>query len=232
MKTRAVYFSAVVFAAIVLSACAGTNSQAPEVSHDGLHLVDDTSFQSVYLKPGVDLSVYKKYGVTECQVAFRKNWLRDQNQSRLQLTNRVTQKDMDRIKGTLGADCTQKFRDALTAAPAYEIVEEFTEGEEVLILEPNIINLDVHAPQTNYPGIERTYTTSSGEMTLYLELVDATTEEVLARVVDRRKDPDDHRMTWTNSVTNKANADRILNRWAGQLRDGLDRITNLPLEGS
>ncbi|RLQ20415.1 DUF3313 family protein [Seongchinamella sediminis] len=231
MKRDIGYLAVAALFAAVLSGCASTGQEEPEVTHDGLHLVHDTTFAAVYLKPGVDLSVYEKYGVTDCQVAFRKNWLRDQNTSRMMLTNRVTQKDMDRIKSKLGEDCEEKFRDALLKDPAYTLVEEFTQGEEVLILRPSIINLDVSAPDTNYPGIERSYTTSSGEMTLYLELLDATTEEILARVIDRREDPDDRVMMWTNSVTNKANADRILKRWASQLREGLDRARSMPVTG-
>ena len=232
MKRNIGYIAIAAVVAVVLSGCANTGQQAPEVTHDGLTLVHDTTFSAVYMKPGVDLSVYEKYGITNCQVAFRKNWLRDQNSDRMQLTNRVTQKDVDRIKSKLGEDCRAQFRDALLQDPAYTLVEEFTQGEEVLILRPNIINLDVRAPETNYPGIERTYTTSSGEMTLYLELLDATTEEVLARVIDRRQDPDDNVIMWTNSVTNKANADRILKRWASQLREGLDKARSMPAKAN
>jgi hypothetical protein len=72
--------------------------------------------------------------------------------------------------------------------------------------------------------MNRTYTTSAGQMTLVLELVDATTGDVLARVVDSQQDFDTARMQWTNSVTNRAAADRILRMWAKRLREGLDRI--------
>ena len=59
-------------------------------------------------------------------------------------------------------------------------------------------------------------------MTLLLELVDGTTGEVLARARDRQEGRDMGRLQWTNSVTNKAEADRILKSWAQRLRDGLD----------
>lgn len=232
MKNNIVQFTALALLATLLAACASTEKKIPEVTHDGLQLVHDTQFAAVYMKPGADLSVYDKFGVTDCQVAFRKNWLRDQNVDRIDLTNRVTQKDVDRIKDALGKECKEKFRQALLKAPAYALVEEFYQGDEVLVLRPNIINLDVSAPETNYPGIERSYTTSSGQMTLYLELLDATTDEVLARVIDRKEDPDDNMMMWTNSVTNKADADRILRRWADQMRNGLDKARSLPVAGS
>lgn len=208
----------------LLAACAGMEQSVPEVSYDGLHLVPDTRFAEVYLKPGVDIKVYDKFGVTNCQVAFRKNWLRDQNEDRIDLTNRVTQKDVDRIKSQLGEACEEHFREALAKDPAYNIVEEFSEGEEVLVLRPAIINLDINAPDVRTAGMSRTYTTSAGEMTLYLELVDATTDEVIGRIVDRQRDFDDSYLTWSNSVTNKADAERILSRWSEELREGLDKV--------
>ncbi|GAB3271169.1 DUF3313 family protein [Parahaliea aestuarii] len=212
-------------AGVLLSACAGMESAPPAESYDGLQLVPDTQFGEVYKKPGADISGYKEYGVTPCSVAFRKNWLRDQNDDRIDLSNRVTQKDVDRIKTAMGEACEEKFREALAESPAYNVVEEFTPGEQVLVLRPAIINLDINAPDVRTAGISRTYTTTSGEMTLLLELVDATTDEVLVRIVDRQRDFEDNYLTWTNSVTNKADADRILRRWAKELRDGLDKVT-------
>lgn len=228
MKMRRALCLTTLGLAMLLSGCATMQETAPAVTHDGLQLVHDTKFATVYRKPDVDLGIYEKFGVTDCQVAFRKNWLRDQNYDRMSLSNRVTQQDVDRIKSKLADECKAKFKDALAQAPAYNLVEEFHIGEEVLVLRPNIINLDVNAPDVNTASMQRTYTTSAGEMTLYLELLDATTQEVLVRVIDRREDMDDTLMTWSNSVTNKAEADRILKRWATQLREGLDKARSLP----
>lgn len=221
---KLVALSSTLAAFLLLSACAGMESAPPAQTPDGLELVPGTAFAEVYRKPGVDLSIYSVYGVTPCEVAFRKNWMRDQNSDRIDLTNRVTQKDVDRIKQTLGSDCEAKFREALAADPAYQVVEEFNQGESVLVLRPAIVNLDINAPDVRTAGISRTYTTSSGEMTLVLELVDATTGDTLVRILDRQRDFDDNYMTWSNSVTNKADADRILRRWARELREGLDKV--------
>ena len=59
-----------------------------------------------------------------------------------------------------------------------------------------------------------------------LEGLDGTTGEVLFRVVDRQRSLDSSRLRWSNSVTNQAEANRILKRWASQLRTALDRVTN------
>lgn len=207
----------------MLSSCA--NMSPPTESFDGLMLVPDTRFAQVYVRPGADLSTYTAFGLTPCQVAFRKNWQRDQNQSTINLSSRVTQEDVSRIKDRLSAECDRTFRAALEQAPPYKLVDQFNTGEHVLVLRPAIINLDIAAPDVMGAGRQRTYTTEAGQMTLSLEGVDATTGEILVRVVDRRRSLDTGRLQWTNSVTNQADARRILNRWASQFREGLDEIT-------
>jgi len=205
----------------VLSACAG--NKPPETTHDGLVLDHTVTSAEVYKRPGASLAGYDEYGLVPCKVAFRQNWMRDQNRDRLDLNSRVTQKEVDRIKDSLSAECDRHFRTALEQAPAYTLVDAFSEGERVLILEPAIINLDIAAPDVMSPGMNRTYTTSAGEMTLLLEVIDATTHEVLFRVVDRKRATDTGRMQWTNSVTNRSDADRALKYWAGKLRKALDK---------
>jgi len=61
-------------------------------------------------------------------------------------------------------------------------------------------------------------------MTLLLELADASAGEVLYRIVDRRRANRSMQLEWSNSVTNAADAKRILSRWGNQLRQGLDHV--------
>lgn len=219
-KLRATLLSSCVV--LLVTACAGTSM--PRETYDGLVLVPDARFGQVYRRPGVDLSRYTAFGLTDCSVAFRQNWLRDQNSSRVNLNNRLTQEDVDAIKDALGAQCKATFLAALEQAPPYQVVEHFDNGERVLVLRPSIINLDINAPDVMSAGRQRTYTTDAGEMTLLLEALDATTGEILVRVVDRRRDNTNTFLQWTNSVTNQADAKRILNRWGQQFREGLDAV--------
>jgi hypothetical protein len=205
-----------------LLACSTTQTSAPPVASDGLTLVPNTEFQEVYRDPNAELGDYTEIGLAPCKVAFKKNWMRDQNSSRIDLSNRVTQKDVDRIKDSLSSACDEKFRAALLEDPAYTIVDAFAEGEHVLVLHPSIINLNINAPDVRSAGINRSYTTSSGEMTLKLELEDATTGATIARAIDKRRGMDNNRIQWSNSVSNAAEANRVLSRWAKILREGLD----------
>ncbi len=208
-------------ATLTIGACA--NNKPPAESPDGLALVPNSDFTEVYAKRGATLAGYNKLGVVPCEVSFRKNWLRDQNSNRVTLNNRVTQDDVDRIEDVLGNECDKYFRAALLEPPPYDIVEEFGADESVLILRPSIVDLDVSAPDTMSPGISRTYTTEAGRMTLVLEGFDGHTGDVLFRVIDRRRTTDyGGSLQWTNGVTNKAEADRMLKAWSKKLRKGLD----------
>ena len=214
----------IIMAMTVLLATPGLTIASPDVTHDGLVLQANSKFSEVYRKPGSTLVGYNTYGLLGCQVAFRKNWMRDQNKHRAGLY-RVTQKDIDRIKKSLSQECDKYFRAALGEDPAYTLIEEFNNGDQVLVLRPAIIDLDITAPDLRTPGMDRTFTTSAGQMTLYLEALDAATGEILVRVIDRRKSMRAGAMRWTNSITNRAEADRVLKHWASLLRAGLDEVS-------
>lgn len=71
----------------------------------------------------------------------------------------------------------------------------------------------------------RSYTDSSGRMTLKLELRDSETGDLIAVASDRRESPYRGYAQWTTSVSNKADARRMLQKWAVGLRERLDEAT-------
>ncbi len=89
---------------------------------------------------------------------------------------------------------------------------------------PAIIDLDIKAPAAAESGRSRTFATTAGAMTLYLEIYDADTNEILGRAVDRKRARDYGRMTWQNSATNRTEARRLVTDWADTLRNGLDAV--------
>jgi hypothetical protein len=105
----------------------------------------------------------------------------------------------------------------------YTLVD--TPAEDTLHVRTAIIDLYVNAPDNSDPGITRTYTTSSGSMTLVLEARDGPTGQLLARVVDGRSDGSPGgTFQWTNRATNTQAARQILQAWAKKLRESLDRL--------
>jgi hypothetical protein len=204
--------------ALMLPLAASAAKQPPQSTFDGLELQPDTKLAVVYLRPGADFSGYRRIALLEPAVAFRKNWQRDQNS-----TNplAVSKKDMEDIRKALGALFLEVFRDQLTKG-GYELTDQA--GDDVLVLRPAIIDLDISAPAAAEMGRSRTFATSAGAMTLYLEVYDADTNEILGRAVDRKETRDYGRMMWQNAATNKTEARRLLTDWADTLRNGLDAI--------
>ena len=59
-------------------------------------------------------------------------------------------------------------------------------------------------------------------MTLKLEIYDSVTGDLIATASDRRESPRRGYLQWTTSVTNNAEARRMLQRWAVSLVERLD----------
>jgi len=189
----------------------------PEFTPDGLQLIDDTNLALVYAEPGADMSQYDKIYLVEPYVAFKKNWQREQN--RQWQNKRVSTGDMDKIKTELAALFMDVFSKTLIDG-GYRLVTEA--GDDVLLIKPAIINLDIVAPDTNSPGITRSYSETAGEMTLYMELYDSVTGDLIAKALDRKRDRVTGYFQWRNKVSNRAAANRILQVWADVLKEGLD----------
>jgi hypothetical protein len=190
----------------------------PRETPEGLVLQKGKVADALYVRPGVDFSVYNRVAILECPVAFTKDWQKDQQRS----GKRIKTADMAEIKAGLSAEFRKIFIEELQAKGGYQVVE--TGGEDVLVLRPAIIDLDVTAPDTMSAGRSYTLSESAGAMTLYLELYDSVTGQLLAKAIDRRSDPSMGGIQWSNGVTNRADADRILRRWASALRERLDEV--------
>ncbi len=190
--------------------------ELPEITEDGLHKMKDTNLGLVYADPEADLSVYNRIKLLDASVAFKKNWQRDQNRS---YAHKVRPNDMERIKGDVARLFREVFTEELTEG-GYELTEET--GEDVLLVRPAIINLDVTAPDVSSATRGYQFSESAGEMTLYVELFDSETGAIIAKAMDRKRDRERGYMQWQTRVTNTAAAKRILKSWAKTLRDGLD----------
>jgi fructose-1-phosphate kinase PfkB-like protein len=64
---------------------------------------------------------------------------------------------------------------------------------------------------------------SAGEATLFLELYDSETGQILARVIDRRESRNNNLMMLAGSVPNAAEAEALAAQWARILRKALDK---------
>lgn len=201
---------------------AADQAESPEFGEehtfDNLVKVEDSKMARAYIDPHADFSVFKRVAILDPFVSFRSNWQRDQNRSR---SRNISSNDMDRIKTDVAALFKQVFTERLEADNGYEVVD--VSGEDVLLLRPAIIDLDITAPDTRDPGRTRTFTASAGAATLYMEVFDSLSGDILGRAADRQVvRSTGGRVTWSNSVSNQAEARRMFGRWADRFRSFLD----------
>jgi len=193
-------------------------SKPPQVSLEGLELVEKDRRGELYADPGIDWSVYDKIQLDKATVAFRKRWQRDQNRYR---SFKVRDSDVEKIKKELAELFDEVFIEELTTNGGYEIVDEV--ADNVMRITPHIVDLDVYAPDTPTVGINRQFTESAGRMTLKLEIYDSVTGDLIVTASDRRESRRNGYVQWTTRISNSADARRMLQRWATGLRERLDQ---------
>ena len=196
------------------------SDEIPKVTHDGL-VLEEGSVDLLYVLPDADFSGYNRVVILEAYIAFKKNWQRDQNRD--SRVRRVTDKDMARMIDH-GKDLFEHIFAEELEKGGYPVVDGA--AEDVLLVRPAIINLDITAPDNNnVAGRSTTYAASVGEATVFLELFDSVTGQILARAFDRQVDRDNS-MGWGMPITSALNQQKVTRAfryWAGLLVDGLDR---------
>jgi hypothetical protein len=218
MNKLLIILTLAILGVVSVTAIAKNKKEIPEYTIEGLKLVPGTKDISVvYAEPGANLAQYDRVYLAEPYVAFKKNWQRDQNRG---VGQKVRTSDMDRIKIRVKELFMEVFTEELEKG-GYELANE--RAEDVLIVKPAIIDLNVNAPDIQSAGRSSTYTTTAGSMTLYLELYDSETDDLLAKALDPTTDRDMGIMQWSTGPSNRAAAKRMMKPWAEALRKGLDK---------
>ena len=207
-------------------AAGGENLKRGDVTTDGLTVIKSSRLTETQIKKDVNWSEYTRYKITPAEVSFRKNWKRDYNRNKQSLLTMVTDKDMLRIKETVAKIVYEEFGKALQGKGGLKEVGE--PDSNTLLFKPRIINLDVYAPDVqNAPAVSRNYIKQAGRATLFLEVYDAVSGEILGRWVDTREDPDRGYFEWANRITNAERVRIIVGNWARRLVEGMDKIESV-----
>ncbi len=210
-------FSALVICTTLTINVGAAEQAPPEVTVDGLHLIKGTKMGLVYAKPGVDLSHYNRILLLLPKVAFTKDWLKTQNQMRNQT---IRKEDMQRIKSELAMLFADVFKQELQDVGGYVLVD--SADEDVLIVHPAIVDLNVVSPDTPATRNTRSLIAGIGSMTLYMELSDSVTGDMMVKAIDDKYRNDTSPIRMTNKVRNEAAARDMLGEWAELLRKALD----------
>jgi hypothetical protein len=198
------------FAAMAFVSVAFAGS-LPEVSTDGLHLIKQSEFSAVYVRPGAKLGGYTKVALLECFVAFAPGWEQNINEEE---PMQLTPQNFQQIKTRLAAEFMKVFKAQLTAG-GYPIVDDA--AADVLVLRPAIVNLQISNPDP-MAGPGASVSQSAGQMTLYLELYDSVTSALLARVIDAEAAGNTGgAFGFQTASSNLIAADDILKKWSDTL---------------
>ena len=188
----------------------GQESAPDPVPGVGVKPVSVAGFTKAWALPDVDFQRYARIVILEPFVDFKKDWRRDHQ--------RVSNADMETMKQELAALFLERF-DEVLGNSGFEITTDA--GADVLVIRPALIDLDVNVPNAETAGPDKQYATSALTVTLYMELVDSTSGRLQARVIDRDRTTQNTLLELASSVYNVAEARKLLNVWAGQLRDWL-----------
>lgn len=206
---------------LLMGSVAVQTAQAEEIASpfDNLVAVDDAQVAAAFIDPNADFSVFERAMILDTFVSFRSGWERDQRRGTRSM--RISSNDMERIKSRVSELFNSVLIESLEADDGFEIVSE--PDYDVLLVRAAIIDLDVTAPDTSSAGRSRTYTANSGAATLYIELYDSVSGQIIGRAIDRQaaRNPG-NMMRWSNRASNTADARRVFRGWADTLRGFLD----------
>ncbi|MBU2893458.1 DUF3313 domain-containing protein [Colwellia sp. D2M02] len=224
-KIAAVKVSVIAISVMLFMGCSSTyQSKAPQVSPDGMTLKKATRSTLAYKKEEVDFSQYTSILILPSQVAFKKNWKRDYNRDQVGLSTRVSDADVIRIKEDVAKLFDEVFQAEFSQNANSPLVQKPTVG--TLVVKPAVINLDVNAPDTVSATNMKSYTSETGEATLFLELYDGVSGEILVRVFDSETAGDDSYYQWATRVSNRADAKRLIKKWAKALHNKFEQVQN------
>jgi len=206
--------------------CATAFAKKPPQEWDGLQLVKLKGMDAAYARPGADFSIYHKIIVDPIQVAFAKGWDKEETFSR----NKLSAEQLEEIKGKISKVAEETFADVFSEKNGPQIVTE--PGPDVLRFSSAIVDVWPNAVDTQEPGRSYVFTTSAGSATLYAELRDSETGQLIGRVVDARESRNSGDMRWTNSVENTHQARMMVQSWARVLRKRYDALREATASGS
>jgi hypothetical protein len=160
---------------LLLSGFAGSASAQPggEVTDDGLVRAPSSRAGIVYRSPDVNFAQYRRVQFDPVAAAFKPGWRRE--------NRKLSEAEVERIRSRAAEQFHDELESELTGRGHYPLAE--SPAPDVLRIKASIVDLDRPAPNAgNVPGV-RSYARSTGEMTLLVELYDAASGILVARII-------------------------------------------------
>jgi hypothetical protein len=210
--------------AVVIGGCttaAPTIQAGPdaELSFDGLHKVDNSQADLAWARPDFDISGYTKIMPVGAGIEYRP--VKNMGRTTMDRSKSGPYFIDDKARGQFETLVAEIFKEELQKSERFTMVDEA--GPDVLMVRGGLLDVISYVPEEPVGGRSEIFLSSVGEATLVLELRDSETLTILARSVDRRAaETSGGSFQRSNSVTNSAEAKRLIRRWATRLREGLD----------
>lgn len=186
-------------------------------SSDGLVLVKNSELGRVYVRPGATLKPYTKFAILNCFVSFAPNW-REDMQTNYNIP--ITTEQVQRTEAAIASEFKDVFVSQLEQG-GFPMVT--TAAPDVLVLRPALINVYITAPQNLADPDSVTVSSTTGQLTLFLELYDSVSKQLLARVIDPESvSATDGTFMWQTSAGNITAGREAMTRWADILRQRME----------
>lgn len=209
-----------------VAACSGTpevqTGDDAEVIGDNLHRVDNSRADVAYIDPDTDFSKYSKVmirplGVDKIEVIQPNKTGTSMSRGDWELTDEDKKMLQETFRSSMEKHLQEKGSFPLVTEPGDDVLEI---GAMITAIAPSAAKDDGRSRPV---GRSYVVTEGSGAIAVAVAFADSETGEVLALVKDSRSS-NSH---WgiNNSVTNKADVQRMFNSWAMQINTSLVNIT-------
>ena len=201
----------------LMSACAPQPTipiDLPKTNFDGLEEISSRYFSAAFIRPGVNFSHYRELLLGESELAFRTP---DRSKQQFPLT----------------AEQKNRFRQLLDTQFAKELASSNTlqmtssAGPQTLKLEVRVQDIVAIVPPRSVSGVGDIALHALAEATLVIEISDSESEEVLARVFDRRAIEGTAVAPKRGPpITQWQEVEAVCGRWASTVRARLDVVVS------
>ena len=198
---------------LALAGCAA-DRPPEEITDDGLVRVASRSVGGVYRAPDATFTQYRRIILEPPSIGFKKDWRENHPE--------VTQAEFARMR----AEAIELFRDEFAREFVRRGTYAFAEdpAADVLLVIPNIEDLNIVAPEPGDAPGTRTYTSGPVTMKITGDLRDALTGKLVGRVTMYQQDERYafNEMRMANRVTNAHEQRVVFAKWARLVREALD----------
>jgi len=199
-----------------LALVAGCAADRPpeETTNDGLARVASRSAGGVYRATDATFTQYRRVILEPASIGFIKDW-REKHPE-------VTQSEFARIRTESIQLLREEFSRELVKRGTYKFADD--PAPDVLLVIPNVEDLDIVAPDAGVEAGTRTYTNGPVTMKVSGDLRDALTGKLVGRVIMYQ--PAEryafNELRIANRATNAHEQRQVYAKWARLVREALD----------